>query len=59
MLNVKFQDHRTSGSGKEDFLNVFTIYGCCGHLCHVNWTIYINFRSPPPLPKEVSHKSWR
>ena len=32
MLHVKFQDHRTSGSG-EDF-------------GHVTWTIYINFRFP-------------
>ena len=27
MLQAKFQDHRTSGSGEEDFLKVFTIYG--------------------------------
>ena len=26
MLHAKFQDHRTSGSGEEDFLRVFTIY---------------------------------
>ena len=47
MLHVKFQDHRTSGSG-EDFFKVFTIYGHGGHLGHVTWTIYINFRSPFP-----------
>ena len=47
MLNAKFQDHRTSGSG-EDFLKVFTIYGHGGHLGHVTWTIYINFGSPFP-----------
>ena len=46
MLNAKFKEHRTSGSGEEDFLNVFTIYGHGGHLGHVTWTIYINFRSP-------------
>ena len=28
----KFQDHRTSSSGEEDFLKVFTIYGHGGHL---------------------------
>ena len=32
----KSQDHRPSGSGKEDFLRGFTIYGCGGgHLGHV------------------------
>ena len=48
MLHAKFQDHRTSGSGEEDFFLVLTLYGHGGHLCHVNWTIYINFRSPFP-----------
>ena len=47
MINAKFQDHRTSGSG-EDFFKVFTIYGHGGHLGHVTWTIYINFLSPFP-----------
>ena len=46
MLHAKFQDHRTSGSGEEDFLKVFTIYGRDGHLGHVTWTIYINLGSP-------------
>ena len=44
MLHAKFQDHRTSSSGEEDF----TIYGHGGHLGHVTWTIFINFRSPFP-----------
>ena len=48
MLHAKFQDHRTSGAGVEDFSKVFTIYGHGGHLGHVTWTIYINFRSPFP-----------
>ena len=43
MLPAKFQDQRTSGSG-EDFKG-FTIFGHGGHLCHVTWTIYINFHS--------------
>ena len=46
MLHAKFQDHRTSGSGEEDFLKVFTIYGHGGHLGHVTRTIYINFLFP-------------
>ena len=31
---------------KKFFLKVFTIYGHGGHLGHLTWTIYINFRSP-------------
>ena len=46
MLHAKFQDHRTSSSGEEDFFKVFTIYGHGGHLGHVTWTNYIKFRSP-------------
>ena len=48
MLHAKFQDHRTSGSGEERFFKVFTIYGHGGHLGHVTWTIYPNFRYPFP-----------
>ena len=47
MLHTKFRENRPAGSG-EDFLRVFTIYGHGGHLGHVTWTIYINFRSPFP-----------
>ena len=46
MLHAKFQDHRTSGSGK-DFKS-FTIYRRGGHLGDVTWTIYTNFGSPFP-----------
>ena len=48
MLHAKFQDHRTSGSGEEDFKRFLTIYGHDGHLGHVTWTIYIKFCSPFP-----------
>ena len=48
MIHVKFQDHRTSGSGEEVFFKVCTIYGHGGHLGHVTLTIYIIFRSPFP-----------
>ena len=50
MLHAKFQDHRTSGSGEEDFLKVFTIYGRGGHLGHL-------YKLRPP-PKEAPHKIW-
>ena len=45
MLHTKFPGNRSAGSGGEDFLKVFTIFGHGGHLCHVTWTIYTNFRS--------------
>ena len=48
MLHAKFQDKRTFGSGEEDFLKVFTIYGHGSHLGHVTCTIYINFLSHFP-----------
>ena len=31
---------------KKIFLKVFAIYSPGGHLGHVTWTIYTNFRSP-------------
>ena len=40
MLHAKFQDPRPLGSGEEDFLKDFTIYGHGGHLGHVTWIIY-------------------
>ena len=46
MLHAKFQDPRPLGSGKEDFLRVFTIYGHGGHLGHVTWIIHIYIGSP-------------
>ena len=35
MLHTKFHGNWPAGSGEEDFLNVFTIYGRGGHLGHV------------------------
>ena len=49
MLHTKFHGNRPAGSGEEDFIKVFTIYGHGGHLGHVTWTIYTNFRSLFPL----------
>ena len=48
MPHAKFQDHKTSGSGVEDFLKVFTIYRRGGQLGRVSWTIYTNLGSPFP-----------
>ena len=35
MLHTKVRENPLAGSGEEDFLVVFTIYGCGGHLGHV------------------------
>ena len=48
MLHAKFQDHRTSSSGEEDFQKFFTICGRGGHHGHVTWTSYIYFCGPCP-----------
>ena len=36
MLHTKLQDHQSTGSGVEDFFKDFIIYGCGGHIGHVN-----------------------
>ena len=54
MLHDEFQDRRTSSSVEEDFSKVFTIYGQGGHLGHVTWTIYANFRSPFPRRLQIN-----
>ena len=38
MLLIKFQDHRSIGSGEEDFLKVFTIYRHGGLVVHMTRT---------------------
>ena len=43
MLHTKSQGHWPSGSGGEDFLMVFTIYGRGGHLGHVTKIFCVNF----------------
>ena len=50
MPHAKFQNHRPSGSGEENF-KVFAIYSPGGHLGHVTMAIYINVHSP--LPKNA------
>ena len=49
MLHAKFQNHKPSGSGEEDFKSFFffAIYSHGGHLGHVTLTIYINSFSLP------------
>ena len=44
MRHAMFQNHRPSGSCEEDLFKAFAIYSHGGHLGHVTWTIYTNFR---------------
>ena len=57
MLHAKFQDHRTSGSGEEDFFKVFT-----DHIWawRPSWSCDLDnlYKLSFPLPKEVPHKIW-
>ena len=53
MLHTKFHENRPAGSGEEDFLKVFTIYGHGGHLGHVTRIMSTNFHFLVP---ESFHK---
>ena len=48
MLHTKFGGKQPAGSGEEDFLRVFTIYGHGSHLGHVTSIISINFNFHVP-----------
>ena len=48
MLHTKFHGNQPAGSGGEDFLRIFTIYGRGGHLGHVTHMPRTNFHSPYP-----------
>ena len=48
MLHTKAQGHQSFGSGEDDFLRNFTIYGRGGRLGHVIQMPRTNFRSPDP-----------
>ena len=52
MLHTKFRGNQPTGSGEDDFLRVFTIYGRGGHFGHVDFAIKLEM----PLPKEAPHK---
>ena len=41
MHHVKLKDNSTFGYGDGDF--TIHVSGCCDHLGHVTWTIYIIF----------------
>ena len=48
MLHTKFRENQPAGSGEEDFLRVFTIYGHGGHVDHVTSIISTNFHFHVP-----------
>ena len=43
MLHTKFQGHGSIGSGEEDFVRFFTIYGHGTHVSHMTQLISVNF----------------
>ena len=43
MLHTKFRENLPAGSGEEDFLRVFFIYGHGSHLGHVTRIMLTNF----------------
>ena len=51
MLHTKFRENRPAGSGEEDFLMVFTIYGHCGHVTQMPRTKYCS-----PYPRRLHIK---
>ena len=56
MLYTKFRGNWPAGSGEEDFLRVFTIYGRGSHLGHVTSIMLINFHFL--VPESFSCKIW-
>ena len=48
MLHTKFRGNQPTGSGEEDFLMFFTIYGRGAHLGHATQMLRIKYRSPYP-----------
>ena len=54
MLHTKFRGNRPAGSGEEDFLRVFTIYGRGGHLGHVTSIISLDFNFLVPQNDQLA-----
>ena len=53
MLHTKFRGNLPAGFGEDNFLRVFTIYGCGGHLGHVTSIMSSDFHFLVP---ESFHK---
>ena len=56
MLHTKFHGNRPAGSGEEDFLRDFTIYGRGGHLGHVTSIRSSDFHFH--IPESFHTKFW-
>ena len=56
MLHTKFRENQLAGSGEEDFLRVFTVYGCGGHLGHVTSILSSDFHFH--VPERFHTKIW-
>ena len=58
MLHAKFQDHRTSGSGEEDFFKGFYHIWARGPSwsCDLNHLYKLLFPLPKEAPKEIWHR---
>ena len=56
MLHTKFHGNQPAGSGEEDFLRVFTIYGRGGHLGHVTSIMSSDFHFH--VPESFHTKFW-
>ena len=56
MLHTKFHGNHPAGSGEEDFLRVFTIYGRGGHLGHVTSIMSSDFHFH--VPESFHTKFW-
>ena len=56
MLHTKLSRNRPAGSGEEDFLRVFTIYGRGGHLGHVTSIMSSDFHFH--VPESFHTKFW-
>ena len=59
MLHTKFCENQPAGSGEENFLVFFTIYGHGGHLGHVTRISQINFSPLYPWMLHIKfHIDW-
>ena len=56
MLHTKFHENWPAGSGEEDFVKVFTIYGHGGHLGHVTSIMSSDFDFH--VPESFHRKFW-
>ena len=52
MLHTKFRGNRPAGSGEEDFLRVFTIYGHLGHVTNFMSSDF-HFLVPENFPTKI------